>query len=309
MKKEVKIAIAAALAIWFFVMGFELGIYKERRTQAKLASQTTVPVVSSTLASTEPGTEPSSTLPTVPGNDVTVASAAPTADANVTDAPSADNSEDVSSLSNDEIVSRVSNAVNTLKQTQNFTADRKLNVVVQVVDCSVPSVIDQINDIINNIVSTAEPQETLTFVGGVATNTKGEQLTAATTVPPENNNFTLTSAGVASAKAEKQGENTVYTINLIAESTTGDNPVPVHNAGSLGYLDITSLGLPSIVKITKANMNYPGSTIVATVDKYGKLINLKNYLPMTGDGEASVMGLGGSAQFEGYLDEEWTITY
>ena len=46
-----------------------------------------------------------------------------------------------------------------------------------------------------------------------------------------------------------------------------------------------------------------------TVDKDGRLIHLKNYLPMTGDGEAKVMGLGGSAQFEGYLDEEWSVTY
>lgn len=308
MKKEVKIAIAAALAIWFFVMGFELGIYKERRAQSKLASQTTPPVVSSTLPSTQQSTEPSA-LPTVPGNDVTVAPIAPSANTDATVAPSANNNEDVSKLSKDEIVSRVSNAVNALKQTPNFTADRTLNVVVQVVDCSVPSVIDKINEIISGITSKAEPQEIITFVDGVATNSKGEQLTAATAVPPENNNFTLTGAGVASARAEKQGENTVYYINLVAESTTGDNPIPTHNAGSVGYLNIADLGLPSIVNITKANMNYPGSTLQVTVGSDGRLINLKNHLPMTGDGEAKVMGLGGSAQFEGYLDEEWKITY
>ena len=308
MKREVKIAIAAALAIWFFVMGFELGIYKERRAQSKLASQTTPPPVVSTVPSTQPGTAPT-TLPTVPSPDVTVApSAAPSA-GDVTAAPSANNDKDVSKLSTDEIVSRVANAVNTLKQTPNFTADRKLNVVVKVVDCSVPSAVEKINEIITGVTSKAVPEETIVFTNGNAVNSKGEQLTAATAVPPENNNFTLTSAGVSSAKAEKQGDNTVYTINLIAESITGENPVPVHNAGSLGYLDITSLGLPSIVNITKANMNYPGSTMQITVDKDGKLIHMKNHLPMTGDGEAKVFGIGGSAQFEGYLDEEWTITY
>ena len=35
MKKEVVAAIAAALAVWFFVMGFEIGVYKERRDNAK----------------------------------------------------------------------------------------------------------------------------------------------------------------------------------------------------------------------------------------------------------------------------------
>ena len=167
----------------------------------------------------------------------------------------------------------------------------------------------KINEIIVDVTSKAEPQETLTFTNGVTVNTKGEQLTAFDAVPPERNGFTLTSAGVASARAEKQGDNTVYYINLNAESTTGESPVPVHNAGSLGFLNIESLGLPSIVNITRANMNYPGSTMQITVDKDGKLIHMKNHLPMTGDGEAKVLGLGGSAQFEGYLDEEWSVTY
>ena len=56
-------------------------------------------------------------------------------------------------------------------------------------------------------------------------------------------------------------------------------------------------------------MNYPASTMQVTVDKDGRLVHLKNYLPMTGGGEAKVMGLGGSANFEGHLDEEWSVTY
>ena len=66
MKKEVLAAIAAALAIWFFVMGFELGIYKERRAYAKLAAQTNPPPVSSTAPSATPSD--SAVLPTAPGN-------------------------------------------------------------------------------------------------------------------------------------------------------------------------------------------------------------------------------------------------
>lgn len=304
MKKEVLAAIAAALAIWFFVMGFEIGVYKERRDNARAMATTAAPVVNTTEA---PATLPTlPTLPTVPSNDVTVAPTAPTADTNATVAPSA---ESIDNLSKDEIVTRTANAVNALKQTQNFTAVRKLNVVVKVVDCSVPSAVDAINEIITKATSSAVPEETLVFSGGVATNSKGEQVAAATHVPPADNNFTLTGAGVSSARAEKQGDNTVYYINLISESTTAENSVPVHNSGALGYLNVTDLNLPSAVNITRANMNYPGSTIQATVDKDGRLIHLKNYLPMTGDGEAKVMGLGGSAQFEGYLDEEWSITY
>jgi len=308
MKKEVMAAIAAALAIWFFVMGFELGIYKERRAYAKLAAQTNPPSVSSTAPTASPSD--SAVLPTVPGNDVTVApSTAPQPTVPGNDVTVAPTGKEINNLSTDEILQNTANAVNTLKQTPNFTALRKLQVVVKVVDCSVPSAVEKINEIITGVTSKAVPEETIVFTNGNAVNSKGEQLTPFSAVPPENNNFTLTSAGVASARAEKQGDNTVYYINLKAESTTGESPVPVHNAGSLGFLNIESLGLPSIVNITRANMNYPGSTMQITVDKDGKLIHMKNHLPMTGDGEAKVFGIGGSAQFEGYLDEEWTITY
>lgn len=308
MKKEVMAAIAAALAIWFFVMGFELGIYKERRAYAKLAAQTNPPSVSSTAPTASPSD--SAVLPTAPGNDVTVApSTAPQPTVPGNDVTVAPTGKEINNLSTDEILQNTANAVNTLKQTPNFTALRKLQVVVKVVDCSVPSAVEKINEIITGVTSKAVPEETIVFTNGNAVNSKGEQLTPFSAVPPENNTFTLTSAGVASARAEKQGDNTVYYINLNAESTTGENPVPVHNAGSLGFLNIESLGLPSIVNITRANMNYPGSTMQITVDKDGKLIHMKNHLPMTGDGEAKVFGIGGSAQFEGYLDEEWTITY
>ena len=306
MKKEVAAAIAAALALWFFVMGFEIGIYKERKAQAKAASQGNVSVIESTLPTAAILPSESAPLPTVPSADVTVA---PTESSTAPTEATTQAGKEISSLSTDEIVSAVGNAVNTLKQTPNFTAVRKLNVVVKVVDCSVPSAVDAINEVITNVTSKAEPEETLVFTNGTTVNTKGEQLTPFTAVPPERNSFTLTSAGVTSARAEKQGDNTVYYINLVSESTTGENPVPVHNAGSLGYLNVDSLGLPSVVNITRANMNYPASTMQVTVDKDGKLIHLKNYLPMTGDGEAKIMNLGGSAMFEGYLDEEWTVTY
>ena len=77
MKKEVMAAIAAALAIWFFVMGFELGIFKERRAQAKLAAQTTNPIIATSDFNVQfPTVTP--TAPTAPGNNVTVPSTMPT---------------------------------------------------------------------------------------------------------------------------------------------------------------------------------------------------------------------------------------
>lgn len=307
MRKEVLAAIAAVLALWFFVMGFEIGVYKERKANAEAMAGMNPPAVSTQPTNNNLPTAPTqSVTPTTPGNNMTAPSAnLPTVAP--TEAPQSGN--ELNNLSTDEIVTTVGNAINALKQTQNFTAVKRLQVVVKVVDCSVPSAVEKINEIITDVTAKAEPEETLVFTNGVAVNSKGEQVAASVEVPPAKNNFTLTAAGVASARAEKQGDNTVYYINVVPESTTAENPIPVHNSGSVGFLNVTDLGLPSIVNITKADMNYPASTITATLDKDGKVIYLKNYLPMTGGGEAKVMGIGGSAQFEGYLDEEWTITY
>ena len=50
MKKEIKVIIAIVLAVWFFVMGFELGSYKEKKAQSEI--NTVNPVVNSTAITT-----------------------------------------------------------------------------------------------------------------------------------------------------------------------------------------------------------------------------------------------------------------
>ena len=79
MKKEVKAIIAVVLAVWFFVMGFELGAYKERKAQSEI--NTVNPVTTTPTQPTEPTlpqvTEPSTnpqpdvTEPTLPDDDNT----------------------------------------------------------------------------------------------------------------------------------------------------------------------------------------------------------------------------------------------
>ena len=72
MKKQVVAVICVVLAVWFFVMGFELGIYKERKDNA--AATPTVPAISTTTPTTAPSTEPPVTAP-VTTEPVTVTAA------------------------------------------------------------------------------------------------------------------------------------------------------------------------------------------------------------------------------------------
>lgn len=323
MKKEFKIAIAVILAIWIFIIGMEVGVYKEKKsaaenttaaaptvsTPAEPATQPTEPVAPSepsapVLEPSEVPSEPSAPAvePSVPAANTDVSDVQPS------DAPAdvpAPGGDDLASLTNDQILERVTKYVNQVKAEQNMTANKKENITVNLTDLSAPSLKSLVQGIIDNLAGAEE--KTFTFSGGQAADGDGT-VTPNDVIPPTHKSFSLTAAGVASAKAEKVGDNTVYTVVLVEESTTLESPEPTHNAVAIGYLNLAGIDLPSIVTLTKADMKYPGSTVSVTVDANDKVIGLKNELPMTGAGEAKA-GLTGSASFEGALNEEWTFTY
>ncbi|MBQ7295050.1 MAG: hypothetical protein IJW86_02525 [Clostridia bacterium] len=296
MKKEVKIVLAVVLAVWFFVMGFEIGSYAEKKKFAQANSGVVTPT---TQAPTVAPTEAPTTQPTQP--DIT----APTG--SNTTAPTQGNTTDVSSLSKDEIVADVNKYMTQLRSEQNMTAHKTASVYVNVVDCSVPSIIGTINNVISGITDDLSPEETYTFSGGQAVDAGGSTVAPRDVIPPKGKDFSLPAQGVAVATAQKQGDNTVYSITLAAENTTIDNPVPPCHDASLGYLDITTLNLP--IKVTRGDMHYPASTIILTVDSNGKVIGLNEKIPMNGDGATTVLGKEGTASFEGALEENWTFTY
>ena len=202
-----------------------------------------------------------------------------------------------------QVLKRVTKYINQLKAEQNMKATKKENITVNLTDLSVAAAKNVVQGIIDNLAG-AENM-TYTFSGGHTS----EGVTPNDVIPPSNKAFGLTSAGVASAKVEKVGKNTVYTIVLVEESTTLKKPIPTHNASAIGYLDLSSLSLPSAMQITKADMKYPGSTVTVTVNPNGKVIGLKNELPLTCVCEAKIIGMSGSFSLAGALNEEWTFTY
>lgn len=308
MKKEIKVIIAVVLAVWFFVMGFELGAYKERKAQS--AIDTVNPVVSTTeptAPSTSPNvTEEPSTLPTEPSTDPV--------------APSEDNSTDVTedntvaptvkdplALSKGEIIVAVNKYVNQVKKEQNMTASTNGVVEVNVTDCTVNAAVGTINNIIKKITDNYGGQATYSFAGGQAKDADGNTVTPWDVIPPTGKDFSATEAGVADAKVEKVGENTKYTITMVVEDTTMTSPVPLYNSTVIGYLDLAGLDLP--ITLTKADMHYPASIVSVVVTPDGKVVELINKLPMEGTGAAKLLGREVFASFAGALDETWTFTY
>lgn len=302
MKKEIKAIIAVVLAVWFFVMGFELGAYKEKKAQSEI--NTVNPVVTTTqptqpTQSTQPSTEPSTTptLPTQQGEENT------TGNNDVTE-PTA---KDPLSLSKQEIIAEVNKYVNQAKKEQNMTATGTSLVAIEVTECSAQGFVSTLNSIISGITEKFGGEESYTFVNGQATDADGNTVTPWDVISPTHKDFSALDEGVASAKVEKVGENTVYTITMVVEDTTMENPVPAYNSTVIGYLDLAGIDLP--ITLTKADMHYPGSTIAVTVNPDGKVIEIANKLPMEGTGATKFIGKEVFASFAGALDEKWTFTY
>ncbi len=307
MKKEIKIAIAVVLSIWFFVMGFELGIYKERKANSQAGNEVVNTVTPSTTQPTAPSTAaPSTTAPTTtqpttvlpPVIDPNQNSTAPT----VQPSSNAPVSNDPSSLSKAQIIEKMNGYMKDLKAEQNVKAHKSENITVEVTDCSVPAAVSAINAIIKNLAGSEEIDYTI--ANGAAAS--GE--TMFSIIPPTNKDFLLTDAAVLTATAKASGTDTVYTVVLVEESTTINSPVPQYNSTAIGYLDLASLDLPAVT-IAEADMKYPGSTVEITVNADGKVTKLVNKLPMSGYGKAQISFFNGNATFQGALDESWTFTY
>ena len=318
MRKELKAVICVVLSVWFFVMGFEIGSYHEKKDMMS----TTVP---SAVRAPEPDSfnnqydaPTASTIPTTDLADLTEPTMAEQADAttNGSNEPTSSKRNDPSSLSKTEILAKVTEAMEKLQSEQNFTAKKVENTTINVVDCKPASVLDTVNKNIQKL--GGEKTANYNFVNGHATGiddngktVEGEaDVTPKDVIPPTKNTvtFSLDPSGLADASAESNGDGVIYTLKLVEESTTVASPIPPHNSKAVGYLDLTSLKIP-FVTFTEANMHYPGSIVTFTVDGEGRITNIHYYLPMDGSGSAKMLGLSGTATFEGANDEVWEFSY
>ena len=317
MKKEFKAAIAVILAVWIFAMGLTIG----KNVGVKSVSQTPQAPSTSQQPQTQPSEQPTSQQPTSQQPTTEQPSTLlpsvvdPSNGGDNTSEPTVDpssqpqqGSDDPASLSKEQIIEKMNSYMAQLKAEQNMTAHKYELIQVSVVDCSVPSATGTINNIVQGVIGDGPEEVTINFSGGQGVNEDGETVSPFDAIPPSSKEFKITPEGVLQAKAEKQGDNTVYTVILVSEKTTAASPVPTYNSTAIGFLDIMSLDLPGVT-ISTADMEYPGSEVSITVNSQGKVVNLVNKLPMKGYGEAKLGPIPGNATFEGKLDETWDFTY
>ena len=321
MKKEVTAVICVVLAIWFFFMGFELGIYKERKSaQDSTSNIVTVPTVTSTEpTSSQPDTtmptsaEPTTAEPTTiqPTSENPTESTTKKKDDQTTE-PTTKKDNDPSSMSKEEIIAEMKKAFKTVKAEQNMTAKKDEEISVQLTKLSAESLKNMVNSVIQNLVGAEHI--TYTFVNGTATAVDGDgkavdgTFTMDGLLPPDGKEWNCNPDGVASAIATKKGDGVVYEVKLKEEDTTFTEPIPPYSSDVFGYLDLTSIDI-KIATITDASMHYSGTSVKVTVDGNGRVTEIHYNMPMSGYGAAKAGFLTGEASFEGFDDEVWTFTY
>ena len=211
-------------------------------------------------------------------------------------------------ITKEEILQAVADGVNYIKSDSvSYTAVRSQNIELELQECSLPAFVSVVNKVMNFF--EGETVTDYSFTNGKGKDPKtGEEITADSCIPPSNNPFTLTMDGVADATMRKDGENTVYTIVVVPESSTMDNPRPPYHKSAGDTFDCRNVPLP-FGEITKADFDYPGSTISVTVAPDGKVVRYQQILKIDGVGEGAAMGLTASGKILGQVDEIWNITY
>lgn len=224
----------------------------------------------------------------------------------VTQAPTQQAGEkDPSQWTKSEIITNLSNAVNSAKAyTGNLTVNHTEEFAnFNITECPGGAVgINLANSVASALMKPTS--ETLNFSGGRATNSDGDSVPI---LLPKRNGFSLSASGVQSARAYKKDGLTVIEIKLVQESCSL-NEVPKHNAGSIGYLDLGEVDL-SIVKITKFNVNYTGSTLVATLDAQGRVLNVVYAIPVEIVAAGSAGMIKGEIKCSGAEKETWQLNW
>lgn len=284
---------AALVVVLTFIVVLIVTSFRTPKTAAEQQVLTPTPGVTNALQNDNSATQivsstqaqapqdPAQT--TQPQNTGTV----PATQAQVTDVPTTQATVvDPSTWSTQEIINYTMTAVNNTKAyTGTVSCHHSEGLDGGITNITGGSIVQGIaNRVISSIA--APSNETVNFSGGVASNSKGEQMSM---LLPNNKQFYLDSNGVASASAVKNGENIDVTITLISESVD-KNTAPTYNSNTIGFLDIGSLDIDSVT-IETANVTYSGSTMQFSImpNGYVKSAVYKMPIHIEGTGKASIV--------------------
>lgn len=295
-KDQLLIAVLVIVAVLLLVFCVKASKNEPEISGQPVAGTTTsAPAVITTAAPVTTTTAPAP-VTTMPQEVVTQAPSAVT----TTQAPAVDETQ--------EILEVITKGVMSLKASDaSFRGHKVQNIDMKLTDSSMPSM----NDFVNGILGVFIKEEVYDydFTNGVAVDSENGGETKSNSIfPPGDCDFRLTKDGIAKATKEKDGDNTVYTVVIVPESSTLENPRPPHHNAAADTLDLSGIEIP-IATITKADFEYPGATISVTLNSAGQVVGYYERLPIKGTGEAKALGLTGYGTIDGYLEENWDIEW
>ncbi len=313
MKKEIKVVAIILVALIVFLSGYGLGA----SNGIKIEIGGTVEVNGGAVnagAVQQPATQAPVTQAPVTQAPVTQApTEAPagddTTDAPATDAPAADSGSTSVPSTKEEIAAAYNKAVNDYKAYKGKVMLKKTE-SVDVKAKDLPSAVEGIvNGVIQKFITSST--EEFTFENGVDVNDPNRYVSHK--MVPNGRDAEVQAAGLAEATATPNADGG-YTIKIkfVQETSVFDGTSnvsePTYHKGAMDPLDLGTLDINPI-KITKADMTYPGAEVEATVDAQGRLVKLHNYLPLGGSGTGSVSVVKATIGIEGNMDTVYEITY
>jgi hypothetical protein len=313
MKKEIKVVAIILVALIVFLSGYGLGASKG----IQITIGGTVEVNGGAVnagAVQQPATQAPVTQAPVTQAPVTQApTEAPagddTTDAPATDAPAADSGSTAVPSGKEEIAAAYNKAVNDYKAYTGKVMLKKTE-AIDVKAKDLPSAVEGIvNGVIQKFITSST--EEFTFENGVDVNDPNRYVSHK--MVPNGRDAEVQAAGLAEATATPNADGG-YTmkIKFVQETSVFDGTSnvsePTYHKGAMDPLDLGTLDINPI-KITKADMTYPGAEVEATVDAQGRLVKLHNYLPLGGSGTGSVSVVKATIGIEGNMDTVYEITY
>lgn len=306
------IAVLAVIVIVLLSVCINAG--EDKDASATTAVTTTAPTATT---APPPATMPYTTTQPSTGEDVTVTASGeinsdkPTEIDKTTGTTTAQPTTETTQKSEPtdaEILDAITKGINSLQtDTASFRSVKNQVIYVQLNDCSVPFLTSTINKVIEFF--TGEEVYEYDFTNGKAIDPEeGVEVAASHVIPPTDKPFSLTLDGVADTSVTESDKGTVYSVTVVPERSTLENPRPPHHNAACDTLDFSAFELP-VGEITKADFEYPGATVWVTIDKAGKIVEYREKLVIKGTGEGNAFGITASGEMEGYVDEAWTIEW
>lgn len=309
-KKIMQIAVLAVIVVWVFCISFAVSmkvVNKDSGTTTTLPQEIITTGSGDTVTTTSSSPQLNSG-----GNNIDVISqsttsqqtASTTAQSQQTATTEGSSTTLTVPKSKSEIISAYVNAVNTLKQTSNFSLykDDKLNITIDSI--SGGSVVQSFAE--NMLASSQKQPVNYTFQNGVDSATGATPMSV---IAPLNKSASIDESFVTNANATANADGG-YTIdlNFASESQTYPNET-VYHKNVVEVVDVAGL-IPSGATVKNMDMTYSGTTIKATVNSSGKITYMRHYLNVancTGSGSMSVFTM--NITLHGDFVSEYTITY